>query len=185
MNIYIKSSVAGLILILITLIFSFVVGYEKGLPAVIIIVPATIGFVSFLLASQYSKAFKELLSDVKDIEEEDQIKAIIARNKKEYVYILISAIVSFLLILYILRHYICNLSEERAILLTLFYVFFITGIEHIVASNFISAIYNVGYRFFPYNYISLNTPKRSRYFGSICLLISCIFGIGIFIVKGI
>jgi hypothetical protein len=181
MNIDIKFSIAGLVLILLTIIFALIVGLEEGLPAVIIIVPAALGFVSFLLATHYSKPFRELLSDVDDIEEDEsakQSRMARARNWNEYLYIILSAIGTILLFAYLERHYTHTLSEGRATALTLCLCFFLFGLIHITAANFISALYNLGYRSFPYNYISLNTPKRSRLLGIILLLIAGILALG-------
>jgi hypothetical protein len=184
MNINIKASVAGFILILLTIIFALKVGLEKGLPFIIIIVPATIGFVSLLLASRYSKSLKELLSDVKDSELDEisnQWRIALVKNKKEYVYMMLSLLILPFLFLYISNKYFCNLSEGKSIAFSLFFLFITFGLIHIIAGNFISAFYNFGDRYFPYNYIPLNTPKRSRFFGIICLLIACIVGLGIFL----
>jgi hypothetical protein len=178
-NSYLKASlIAGLpIVILYTIIFS---GYEKGIIGGVTIGLVIGGYSTFLLGFLHSKHYKKTFPDSEDMVDEETVKYYRANYKKtipEFIYAIIFLIGSFFIFMFIKKHYLINLSEITTLMF--FFFFFAFGIAHILASNFIAFTYDLGViNIFPFNHIPLTTPKRSKIFGAICVLISFIILIG-------
>jgi len=176
MNSYLKASlIAGLpIVLLYTIIFS---GYEKGIFGGLIIGLVIGGYITVLLGFLDSKHYKKTFPDSEDMVDEETVKHIRAnfvRTLPEFICTIIFLISSFFIFMFITKRYLTNLSEITTLMI--FYFFFAFGIAHILGSNFISFTYNLGG--FLFNYFPLTTPKRSKMFGAICILLSFIILIG-------